>query len=279
MDDVFIEVRNVGYVYGKDKKQKPALHDISISIKKGEFVAILGENGSGKSTFARLLNALLIPTEGDVYINGMNTKDSRRTWDIRQNVGMVFQNPDNQLVATVVEDDVAFGPENLGVPQSEIRERVDMALKAVDMYEHRLREPYRLSGGQKQRVAIAGIIAMKPKCIVLDEPTAMLDPLGRAEVMETIMKLNRADGITIILITHFMEEAVLADRVIVMNKGEIKMDGTPKEVLEDVERIRAFGLDVPQVTELAYLLRQSGVDIRPEILTVDEMVESLCQLR
>ncbi|MDI6601302.1 MAG: energy-coupling factor transporter ATPase [Thermoanaerobacteraceae bacterium] len=279
MDNFFIKTKNLTYIYGKEKNSKPALKNIDVGIKKGEFVAILGENGSGKSTFARLLNALIIPTDGEVFIKGINTKDSTKVWDIRQTVGMVFQNPDNQLVATIVEDDVAFGPENLGIKPDEIRKRVDMALKAVDMYEYRFKEPHRLSGGQKQRVAIAGIIAMKPECIVLDEPTAMLDPLGRSEVMETIVRLNKEEGITIILITHFMEEAVLADRVIVMSKGEIKMDGTPKSVFSDVEKIRSYGLDVPQVTELSYLLRQDGINIPPDILTVDEMVDGLCQLK
>lgn len=279
MDKFFITVDNLTFIYGKEQNDKPALTEINLSIKKGEFVAILGENGSGKSTFARLLNALIVPKRGEVSVNGLNTKDSSKLWDIRQTVGMVFQNPDNQLVATIVEDDVAFGPENLGVPPNEIRKRVDMALEAVEMYEYRFKEPHRLSGGQKQRVAIAGIIAMKPMCIVLDEPTAMLDPAGRSEVMETIIKLNKEEGITILLITHFMEEAVLADRVIVMNKGEIKMDGTPKDVFSDVEKIRGYGLDVPQVTELAHVLRGEGINIPPDILTVDEMVDCLCRLK
>ncbi len=279
MEKNIISIKNLTFTYGKESDDKPALKDINMSVKKGEFVAILGENGSGKSTLAKLLNALIVPKDGEVFINDFNTKDSSKLWDIRQTVGMVFQNPDNQLVATIVEDDVAFGPENLGVEPDEIRQRVDRSLKAVDMYEHRLKEPHRLSGGQKQRVAIAGIIAMKPECIVLDEPTAMLDPVGRSEVMDTIMMLNREEGITILLITHFMEEAAVADRVIVMNEGEIKMDGTPKEVFSDVEKIRGYGLDVPQVTELAYILRNQGIDIPSDILTVDEMVDCLCRLR
>ena len=230
MNNNIISIQNLKFAYGKEPEYEPVLKDIDLSVKKGEFIAVLGENGSGKSTLAKLLNALIVPLDGDVFINGINTKDSSKIWDIRQAVGMVFQNPDNQLVSTIVEDDVAFGPENLGIEPAEIRRRVDSSLKAVDMYEERLKEPHRLSGGQKQRVAIAGIIAMRPECIVLDEPTAMLDPVGRSEVMSTIMRLNKEEGITILLITHFMEEAAVADRVIVMNRGEIKMNGTPKEV-------------------------------------------------
>ncbi len=278
MNNNIISIQNLKFAYGKEPEYEPVLKDIDLSVKKGEFIAVLGENGSGKSTLAKLLNALIVPLDGDVFINGINTKDSSKIWDIRQAVGMVFQNPDNQLVSTIVEDDVAFGPENLGIEPAEIRRRVDSSLKAVDMYEERLKEPHRLSGGQKQRVAIAGIIAMRPECIVLDEPTAMLDPVGRSEVMSTIMRLNKEEGITILLITHFMEEAAVADRVIVMNRGEIKMNGTPKEVFSDVKEVKEYGLDVPQVTELAYMLRNAGIDIPAGVITVDEMVDILCQL-
>jgi energy-coupling factor transport system ATP-binding protein len=278
MNNNIISIQNLKFAYGKEPEYEPVLKDIDLSVKKGEFIAVLGENGSGKSTLAKLLNALIVPSDGDVFINGINTKDSSKIWDIRQAVGMVFQNPDNQLVSTIVEDDVAFGPENLGIEPAEIRRRVDSSLKAVDMYEERLKEPHRLSGGQKQRVAIAGIIAMRPECIVLDEPTAMLDPVGRSEVMSTIMRLNKEEGITILLITHFMEEAAVADRVIVMNRGEIKMNGTPKEVFSDVKEVKEYGLDVPQVTELAYMLRNAGIDIPAGVITVDEMVDILCQL-
>lgn len=274
--------KDLTFVYeaeSNDSSKKIVLNSLNIDIDEGKFIAIIGHNGSGKSTLAKHFNALLVPTEGDVYVNGMNTKDTSHLWDIRQTAGMVFQNPDNQLVATIVEEDVAFGPENLGIDPKEIRERVDFALNAVDMYKYREFAPHMLSGGQKQRIAIAGVIAMRPQCIILDEPTAMLDPKGRKEVINTVQKLNKENGITIILITHFMEEAVLADRVIVMDNGKIALDGAPKDVFKEVKILKDLGLDVPQVTELAYKLKQEGIDIPTEILTVDEMVRFICQYK
>jgi len=275
-----IKAENVSYKYlNQTGKDHFALKDINIEIKEGEFVAILGHNGSGKSTFAKHLNALLLPTEGTVYINGMNTRESKYLWDIRQTAGMVFQNPDNQIVATIVEEDVAFGPENLGLDPKLIRKRVDEALLTVDMFEFRKHSPHLLSGGQKQRVAIAGILAMKPRCIILDEPTAMLDPSGRKEVIETITKLNKEENITIVLITHYMDEAVNADRIYVMEEGHIVMEGTPKEIFSKVDEIKKLGLDVPQVTELTHMLIKEGIDLPKDILTVDEMVVELCRLK
>ena len=275
-----IKAENIIFKYPGQEEEKPlVLNGVSIEINKGEFVAILGRNGSGKSTFAKHLNALLIPDSGTVYINGMDTKDENNLWNIRQTAGMVFQNPDNQIVATIVEEDVAFGPENLGVPPTQIRKRVDEALITVDMFEYRKHSPHLLSGGQKQRIAIAGILAMKPECIILDEPTAMLDPSGRKEVMDTIKKLNKEEKITIVLITHYMEEAVNADRIYVMEDGEIVINGTPKEVFSKVDQVKSLGLDVPQITELAQLLIAEGVDIPPDILTVEEMVVELCRLK
>ncbi|MDI3477101.1 MAG: energy-coupling factor transport system ATP-binding protein [Thermoanaerobacterium sp.] len=277
-----IMARDLTFSYetgNEEGKKKIVLNSLNIDLEEGKFIAIIGHNGSGKSTLAKHFNALLMPTEGDVYVNGMNTKDSTHVWDIRQTAGMVFQNPDNQLVATVVEGDVAFGPENLGIDPKEIRKRVDFALNAVDMFKYKDSAPHMLSGGQKQRIAIAGVIAMRPQCIILDEPTAMLDPMGRKEVINTIQRLNKENGITIILITHFMEEAVLADRVIVMDDGNIALDGTPKEVFKEVKKLKDLGLDVPQVTELAYKLKQEGIDIPTEILTVDEMVRFICQYK
>ena len=275
-----IKSENVTFKYpNQEIEELSVLKDINIKIRKGEFVAILGHNGSGKSTFAKLLNALLIPTSGVVYINGMDTSDNTKLWNIRQTAGMVFQNPDNQIVATVVEEDVAFGPENLGIAPVEIRKRVDESLLDVGMFEYRKHSPHLLSGGQKQRIAIAGILAMKPKCIVLDEPTAMLDPSGRKEVIETIMALNKKEKITIVLITHYMDEAVNADRIYVMGDGEIKIEGTPKQVFSKVKEIKEQGLDVPQITELTQLLIAEGIDLPPDILTVDEMVVELCQLK
>lgn len=275
-----IKTENVTYKYSNQEGNDFfALKDISIEIKEGEFVAILGHNGSGKSTFAKHLNALLLPYGGTVYISNMDTKDEKNLWNIRQNAGMVFQNPDNQIVATIVEEDVAFGPENLGVIPRDIRRRVDEALLTVGMFEYRKHSPHLLSGGQKQRIAIAGILAMKPRCIILDEPTAMLDPSGRKEVIETIKKLNKEENITIVLITHYMDEAVNADRIYVMEDGQIAMKGTPKEVFSKVEEIKAIGLDVPQVTELAQMLINEGINIHYDILTVDEMVVELCQLK
>ncbi len=275
-----IKSENVTFKYpNQEIEELSVLRDINIKIRKGEFVAILGHNGSGKSTFAKLLNALLIPSSGVVYINGMDTSDNTKLWNIRQTAGMVFQNPDNQIVATVVEEDVAFGPENLGLAPVEIRKRVDESLLDVGMFEYRKHSPHLLSGGQKQRIAIAGILAMKPKCIVLDEPTAMLDPSGRKEVIETIMALNKKEKITIVLITHYMDEAVNADRIYVMGDGEIKIEGTPKQVFSKVKEIKEQGLDVPQITELTQLLIAEGIDLPPDILTVDEMVVELCQLK
>lgn len=274
-----VNVSNVIFEYHTDEQAFKALDDLNIEINEGEFVVILGHNGSGKSTLAKHLNAILKPKSGDVCINGMNTKDNNLLWDIRQSAGMVFQNPDNQIVATIVEEDVAFGPENLGIKPKEIRNRVDEALKAVDMYEFRNKAPHYLSGGQKQRVAIAGIIAMKPNCIIFDEPTAMLDPSGRKEVLNTIKKLNKEENKTIIHITHFMDEAVDANRVIVMEKGKVIMEGKPREIFSQVEKLKNLGLDVPSMTELSYELKKQNIDISSDILTVEEMVESLCQLK
>lgn len=273
-----IEIKNLTYQYTNDDRDL-AIKEITKEIKVGEFVAIIGHNGSGKSTLAKLLNALLMPTTGDITVDGMNTKDEDSIWEVRQTAGMVFQNPDNQIVATIVEEDVAFGPENLGLEPKVIVERVNEALQIVDMDHHRHRAPHLLSGGQKQRIAIAGVIAMKPKCIIFDEPTAMLDPSGRREVLKTIKKLNREENMTIIHITHFMEEAVDADRIIVMEEGKIILEGTPREVFSEVSKLKELGLDVPQVTELAHELIKEGVNIPKDILTVDEMVMYLCQLK
>ena len=254
------------------------LKDISLSIDKGDFVALLGHNGSGKSTFAKHMNAILLPSAGTMTVDGIDTKDESQRFTLRSHVGMVFQNPDNQIVATIVEEDVAFGPENLGIPPQEIRERVDDALKAVEMYDYREHAPSQLSGGQKQRVAIAGIIAMRPDCIVLDEPTAMLDPSGRREVMNTIHMLNREYGITIVLITHYMEEAAQANRVVVMDDGKVVLDNTPKEVFSHVETLKKIGLDDPQVTELAYRLQQAGCPVDVHMISEEECVASLTKL-
>lgn len=280
MEDM-IKGENISYKYFQEEnhEEKFAVNKVNIEVKKGEFLVILGHNGSGKSTMAKLMNALLLPSEGVLYINGMNSKDKDNLWDIRSNAGMVFQNPDNQLVATIVEEDVAFGPENLGVDPKEIRQRVDESLKKVGMYEYRKHAPHLLSGGQKQRIAIAGILAMRPSCIILDEPTAMLDPSGRKEVINTIKDLNDNLGITIILITHYMEEAVEADRILVMDEGKVLMEGKPREVFSEVEKMKAIGLDVPQVTELAYELNKNGINISEKILTINEMVSALCQLK
>lgn len=278
MSDI-IKVENISFVYMSEESSFKAIDDLNLNIKEGEFVAIIGHNGSGKSTLSKNLNAILKPTEGDIYISNMNTKEEDKLWDIRQNAGMVFQNPDNQIVATIVEEDVAFGPENLGIEPNEIKRRVEESLKAVGMYDFRRKQPHLLSGGQKQRVAIAGIIAMKPKCIIFDEATAMLDPSGRKEVIKTIKKLNKEENITILHITHFMEEAVDADRVIVMEKGKKVIEGTPREVFSQVEKLKKIGLDVPYMTELAKELKIEGIDIDSTILTVDEMVMNLCQLK
>lgn len=272
----FISVQNVTFQYDEQRvKDKPVLDGISFEVRQGEFVALLGHNGSGKSTVAKHLNAMLVPISGKVYIDGMDTTDEALTYDIRRKVGLVLQNPDNQLVASIVEEDVAFGPENLGIPAAEIRERVDEALKAVDMYDYRLNAPHKLSGGQKQRVAIAGVIAMRPDCIVLDEPTAMLDPKGRQEVIDTILKLNRENGITVVMITHYMEEAVLADRVYVVDNGKMLTSGTPREVFSQVELMKKHRLDVPQATELCHKLRACGVPIDQLPLTADECTSML----
>lgn len=273
-----IEVNDISFEYITEENKFKAIEGLSLNVAQGEFVAIIGHNGSGKSTLSKNLNAILTPTEGNIVINGLNTKEEEYLWDIRQSAGMVFQNPDNQIVATVVEEDVAFGPENLGIEPSEIRKRVEDSLKSVGMYELKDRQPHLLSGGQKQRVAIAGIIAMKPKCIIFDEATAMLDPSGRKEVMKTIKKLNKEDNITVLYITHFMEEAVEADRVIVMEKGKKIIEGTPRQVFSKVDTLRKIGLDIPYMTELSNLLNEDGLDIENDILTVDEMVMKLCQL-
>jgi len=273
-----IEVKNLSYTYPNEegKVNKPALDNISFNVDQGEFVGIIGHNGSGKSTLSKLLNAIILPTSGDVIVANMNTKKEENIWTIRQTAGMVFQNPDNQLVATIVEDDVAFGPENLGVPPEEIRQRVDEALKTVAMEEYKTKKPHQLSGGQKQRIAIAGILAMEPDCIIFDEPTAMLDPSGRKEVMQTIAKLNQEKKMTVLHITHYMSELTKADRIIVMDQGKIVMQGNPREIFSQVEALKAIGLDVPQMTELGYLLNQDGFDIPKDILTIDEMAGALC---
>ena len=266
------------YPVEEGQRRTTALDNVTLSIEKGSFVVVLGHNGSGKSTLAKHMNAVLLPSGGAVYVEGMDTKKEELLLEIRRRVGMVFQNPDNQIVANVVEEDVAFAPENLGVPTAEIRRRVDDALKAVGMYEYREHAPHKLSGGQKQRVAIAGVIAMRPECIVLDEPTAMLDPQGRREVMQTIRALNRERGITVVLITHYMDEAVQADRVVVMDEGRILMDGTPREVFSRVDDLRRVELDVPQPTELCAALKADGLPLPDGVLSVDECVEALSML-
>ncbi|HBF7900570.1 energy-coupling factor transporter ATPase [Clostridioides difficile] len=273
-----VKVNNISFEYITDEAKLKAIDNLSLDVKKGEFVAIIGHNGSGKSTLSKNLNAILMPTEGNILIDGMDTKEEERLWDIRQTAGMVFQNPDNQIVATIVEEDVAFGPENLGIEPKEIRRIVEESLKSVGMYDLRDRQPHLLSGGQKQRVAIAGIIAMRPKCIIFDEATAMLDPSGRKEVMKTIKRLNKEENITVIHITHFMEEAVEADRVVVMEKGKKILEGTPREVFSKIKMLKEIGLDVPCMTELSSLLIEEGINISSDILTVDEMVMELCQL-
>lgn len=275
--EVLFDIRHVSHTFETEEgKTFDALKDVTAQIKKGEFTAIIGTNGSGKSTLARHLNALLIPTEGELIVEGMRTSDAGRVWDIRQKVGMVFQNPDNQLVAAVVEEDVAFGPENLGVPPEEIRERVDLALEKVGMTSYRKQAPSMLSGGQKQRVAIAGVLAMKPDCIVLDEPTAMLDPKGRKEVMDTIHELNKTEGITIVLITHFMEEAVTADHILVIDRGVLKMEGTPREIFSQANKVTEIGLDVPVPADLARRLRKKGMAVSEKCMTDEELGEALC---
>lgn len=280
----FIEAKNITFSYinelqeNEDVKKTTVFKNLNFSVEKGEFVAVLGHNGSGKSTLVKCFNGINIPEEGDVIVNGFNTRDDEHLLDIRQSVGMVFQNPDNQIVATIVEEDVAFALENMGVEPSEIRRRVDDALKTVGMYEYREHAPHKLSGGQKQRVAIAGIIAMRPDCILLDEPTAMLDPKGRKEVLKTIKMLNEEFGVTIVLITHYMDEAAQAERIAVMDNGKIVIDDTPKKVFARVEELKSIGLDVPQVTELTHMLIDEGFDLDPEIITEDECVEALADL-
>ena len=256
-----------------------AVDDVNLEVNKGEFIAILGHNGSGKSTLAKHINAILLPSEGSMWVCGKDTKEEDDTWFIRQNAGMVFQNPDNQIIGTVVEEDVGFGPENIGVPTDDIWTRVESALKSVGMIKYRHHSPNKLSGGQKQRVAIAGVVAMKPQCIILDEPTAMLDPNGRQEVIKTVLELNKKEGVTVILITHYMEEVISADRVFVMESGQVVMTGTPREIFARVDELKSYRMDVPQVTMLAHELKEAGVPISGTILSVEELVEEICQLK
>ncbi len=274
MDNI-IEIKNVTFEYDDGEEKQVVISDFSLDIQRGSFTVILGHNGSGKSTLAKLLNGLYKPNCGKVLVDGINTADLEHEIEIKRRVGLVFQNPDNQLVASIVEDDVAFGPENLGYLPEQIRIEVDEALKAVDMYEYRKSTPHRLSGGQKQRIAIAGIIAMKPDCIVLDEPTAMLDPKGRAEIIETIKKLNRENNITVVLITHFMEEAVDADRVLVMQNGKIVADSTPKNIFSNIKLLKQTGLDVPQTTELLYALKNNGLNITTDVISIEESAQKI----
>ena len=276
----FIEAKSISFSYRVEDNQKPVnvFENLNVTIREGEMTAVLGHNGSGKSTFAKHLNAILLPSGGKVYVDGIDTTDEQRLYDIRQKVGMVFQKPDNQIVATVVEEDVAFGLENIGVPPKEMRERVDRALMDVGIYEYKKHAPHRLSGGQKQRVAIAGIIAMRPKCIVLDEPTAMLDPRGRKEVMETIHKLNKEYGITVVLITHYMDEAAQCDRIIVMDSGKVILDDTPKKVFSHVRELKNVGLDVPQTSELIYEFLKEGYNLPKDVLTEEECIKAITTL-
>lgn len=264
---------------GKEAEVYEAIRDVDIQVEAGQFIAILGHNGSGKSTLAKHLNAILTPSEGTLYVDGKDTKDESKIWEIRKSAGMVFQNPDNQIIGTIVDEDVAFGPENMGMERSKMIRRVEEALKAVGMWEHRKHSPNKLSGGQKQRVAIAGVVAMHPKCIVLDEPTAMLDPNGRKEVIQTVTRLNKEEGVTIILITHYMEEVIGADRVLVMDKGQVVMEGTPREIFSQVEHLKKLRLDVPQVTLLAHELKKEGLDLPDGVLTIEELTEALNRLR
>ena len=280
-----IKANNVVYEYirrdeeGNVEGITRAVNDVSLDIEQGQFIAILGHNGSGKSTLAKHMNAILNPTEGTLWVDGMDTKDEDNIWKVRQTAGMVFQNPDNQIIGQVVEEDVGFGPENMGIPTEEIWQRVEESLRAVGMYEYRKYSPNKLSGGQKQRVSIAGVLAMHPKCIVLDEPTAMLDPNGRKEVLEAVHQLNRQENVTVVLITHYMEEVIDADRVVVMDDGHVVMEGTPKEIFSQVDTLKHYRLDVPQVTILADELKKRGLDIPDGILTKEELVEALCQLK
>ena len=273
--DNFIEFKNVSFEYNQGQR---VLDDITLSIEKGDFVAVVGANGSGKSTFAKHMNAILAPTSGDVFVKEMNTVDEEKVYDIRRTVGMVFQNPDNQIVATIVEEDVAFALENLGVPPSEIRERVDEAIEAVGLTKYKTSAPHKLSGGQKQRVAIAGILAMSPECIVLDEPTAMLDPKGKRRIMETVKRLNEERGITVVLITHFLDEAAIAKRIVALDHGRVVKDGTPREVFADIEGMRSLGLDVPAPTKLCSILANNGIDIKTDVISIDECVGEIARL-
>ena len=273
-----IDAKNISFTYDEESPQNYVLKGLDLRIEKGSFVAILGHNGSGKSTLAKTFNGILLPSGGAVYVAGIDTKDEEKIFDIRSTAGMVFQNPDNQMVAAIVEDEVAFAPENLGVAPSEIRRRVDECLKTVNMSEFAKSSPSRLSGGQKQRVAIAAVLAMEPQCIILDEPTAMLDPKGRQEVIKTIRKLNKSRGMTVVLITHFMEEAAIADRVVVMSDGKIEMDDTPKRIFSQVERIKKIGLDVPQVTELIFELKKLGIDLPSDIITIEECEKAILEM-
>ena len=278
-----IKCEKLSFKYTTDEEngvvEKYAIKDIDLTVKKGEFLVVLGHNGSGKSTVAKHMNALLIPSSGTIYVDGLDTKNEENIWTVRSKAGMVFQNPDNQMVATIVEEDVAFGPENLGIDPKEIRKRVDESLEKVGMSEYKRHAPHLLSGGQKQRVAIAGILAMQPECIIFDEPTAMLDPSGRREVLENIKEINKEHGITVILITHYMDEAAQADRVVVIDGGSVVLEGKPKQVFSNVEKMKSLGLDVPQVTEIVYELNKKGFNLDKEILNVDEMVDELCQLK
>ncbi|WP_294701466.1 energy-coupling factor transporter ATPase [uncultured Flavonifractor sp.] len=279
MGQTILETKDLRFRYDEEEGPSPVVLDgVDLQIEEGTFVAVLGHNGSGKSTLAKHMNAILLPTGGKVYVDGMDTADEAKLLDIRRTVGMVFQNPDNQIVANVVEEDVAFAPENLGVPPEEIRRRVDDALKAVGMYEYREHAPHLLSGGQKQRVAIAGVIAMQPRCIVLDEPTAMLDPIGRSEVLKTIKQLNRTSGVTVVLITHHMDEAAQADRLVVMSKGKVIADGVPRDVFKQVEKLKEVGLTVPETTELLWELQKAGVDVSLDALSDEECAQTLYQL-
>ena len=270
-----IEIKNVTYNYIEDEVEYTAVDNVSLDIKQGSFTVILGHNGSGKSTLAKMMNGLNKPSLGEITVDGMNTKDEQTELLIKRKVGMVFQNPDNQLVASIVEEDVAFGPENLGLEPMVIRERVDEALKSVGMYEFKNSTPHHLSGGQKQRIAIAGMIAMQPECLILDEPTAMLDPKGRAEIVETILRLNKEKGMTVVLITHYMEEAERADRVLVMNDGKFIADGTPKEIFKNVSLLKSVGLDVPQTTELLYELNNNGIKVPTDVLSIEETANAI----
>ena len=278
-----IKCEKLSFKYTTDEEngvvEKYAIKDIDLTVKKGEFLVVLGHNGSGKSTVAKHMNALLIPSSGTIYVDGLDTKNEENVWTVRSKAGMVFQNPDNQMVATIVEEDVAFGPENLGIDPKEIRKRVDESLEKVGMSEYKRHAPHLLSGGQKQRVAIAGILAMQPECIIFDEPTAMLDPSGRREVLENIKEINKEHRITVVLITHYMDEAAQADRVVVIDGGSVVLEGKPKQVFSNVEKMKSLGLDVPQVTEIVYELNKKGFNLDKEILNVDEMVDALCQLK